>query len=194
MAFCVCQCVNQKKFVCPFVGLHCGCVPPCENMCVRSLGYIVGASPPLWKYVCPFVGVYCGCVPPFVGSLHAAYSALRHFLKLCYILIVFFILTVLYFIIHIKFCIFIILHFKSRPYWKGYRSAEISFSPSSSSWQMTDITTEQVVATYNGSSWPVGLHTWQLGAGVCSRKAGKSSLMLSRYGGLSILLSLSPLI
>ena len=57
---------RQKKFVCPFVGLHCGCVPPlvkicvsvrwgklwvrpplCENMCVRSLGYIVGASPPL---------------------------------------------------------------------------------------------------------------------------------------------------
>ena len=35
-----------RKCVCPFVGLHCGCVPPCENMCVRSLGYIVGASPP----------------------------------------------------------------------------------------------------------------------------------------------------
>ena len=83
------QCGSQKKFVCPFVGLHCGCVPPFENMCVRSLGYIVGASPPLWKYVCPFVGLHCGCVPPscvpfhwktiFVGSLHAAYSALRHF-------------------------------------------------------------------------------------------------------------------
>ena len=54
------------KYVCPFVGVNCGCVPPlCENMCVRSLGYIVGASPP--------------CVCPFVGSLHAAYSALRHF-------------------------------------------------------------------------------------------------------------------
>ena len=36
-----------------------------KNLCVRSLGYIVGASPP--------------CVCPFVGSLHAAYSALRHF-------------------------------------------------------------------------------------------------------------------
>ena len=66
-----------------------------KNLCVS---YIVGAStppvkicvsvrwvtlwvrpPPLWKYVCPFVGVYCGCVRPFVGSLHAAYSALRHF-------------------------------------------------------------------------------------------------------------------
>ena len=38
--------------------------PPFENMCVRSLGYIVGASPPLWKYVCPFVGLHCGCIPP----------------------------------------------------------------------------------------------------------------------------------
>ena len=50
-----------------------------KKLCVRSLDYIVGASPPLWRYVCPFVGVYCGCVPLFVGSLHAAYSALRHF-------------------------------------------------------------------------------------------------------------------
>ena len=32
-------------------------------MCVRSLGYIVGASPPLRKYVCLFVGLHCGCVP-----------------------------------------------------------------------------------------------------------------------------------
>ena len=39
--------------------------PPFENMCVHLLGYIVGAFPP--------------CVCPFVGSLHAAYSALRHF-------------------------------------------------------------------------------------------------------------------
>ena len=39
------------KYVCPFVGLHCGCVPPLyENVCVRSLDYIVGASPP---HVCP---------------------------------------------------------------------------------------------------------------------------------------------
>ena len=35
MALCVSQFVCQKKFVCPFVGLHCGCVPPC---------------------VCPFIG------------------------------------------------------------------------------------------------------------------------------------------
>ena len=29
MAFCVSLCVSvSKKFVCPFVGLHCGCVPP----------------------------------------------------------------------------------------------------------------------------------------------------------------------
>ena len=58
--------------MCPFVGLHCGCVPPpCENMCVRSLGYIVGASPPR---VCPFV-----------GSLHAVYSALGHFFSIIYV-------------------------------------------------------------------------------------------------------------
>ena len=42
MAFSV-SFVCRKKFVCPFVGLHCGCVPP-----------------PLWKYVCPFVGLQCG--------------------------------------------------------------------------------------------------------------------------------------
>ena len=72
--------------------------PLCENMCVRSLGYIVGASPPLGKYVCPFVGLHCGRVPPvkirdlFIDEAHTAlgifpvffpciaYSALRHFL------------------------------------------------------------------------------------------------------------------
>ena len=58
--------------------------PPCENMCVRSLGYIAGASPPpLWKYVCPLVGLHCDCVPPSCVSLHAAYSALRHFFIIC---------------------------------------------------------------------------------------------------------------
>ena len=82
----------RKKLVCPFVGLHCGCIPPplkicvsicwvtlwvrpppCENVCVRSFGYIVGASHPCvsfqWKTI-------------FVVSLHAAYSALRHFFLL----------------------------------------------------------------------------------------------------------------
>ena len=46
------------------------CLPACPfqlaYVCVRSLGNIVGASPPLWKYVCPFVGLHCGCVPPSV--------------------------------------------------------------------------------------------------------------------------------
>ena len=28
MSLCNSQFVPQKKFVCPFVGLHCGCVPP----------------------------------------------------------------------------------------------------------------------------------------------------------------------
>ena len=45
------------SFVCPFVGLHCGCVPPLcvcsfgNTVCVCLLGYIVGASPT----VCPSV-------------------------------------------------------------------------------------------------------------------------------------------
>ena len=30
----VCVCVCPKKFVCPFVGLHCGCVPPPVKICV----------------------------------------------------------------------------------------------------------------------------------------------------------------
>ena len=51
MALSVSQLVTfvKKKYVCPFVGLHCivGASPLCENMCVHSLGYIVGASPPL---------------------------------------------------------------------------------------------------------------------------------------------------
>ena len=43
--------VSSTKIVCPFVGLHCGCVaPPCENMCVRLLGKNVGASPPRWPF------------------------------------------------------------------------------------------------------------------------------------------------
>ena len=46
--------VCQKKFVCPFVGLHCGCIPP------------------------SFVSFYWKTI--FFGYLHAAYSALRHFL------------------------------------------------------------------------------------------------------------------
>ena len=53
------------KYVCPFVGLPCGCVPPpCENMCVRSLGYIVGASPP-WENMCVrSLGYIVGASPP----------------------------------------------------------------------------------------------------------------------------------
>ena len=54
--------------------------PLCENMCVRSLGYIVGASPPLCvRSIGNTVGASSPRVCPFVGSLHAAYSALRHF-------------------------------------------------------------------------------------------------------------------
>ena len=55
----------QKKFVCPFVGLNCGCVPPCENMCVRSLGYLVGASPPPCENMCVrSLGYIVGASPP----------------------------------------------------------------------------------------------------------------------------------
>ena len=49
-----------------------------KNLCVRSLGYIVGASLPLWKYVCLFVGLHCGCVPQtrkkFYPYLHPGLS------------------------------------------------------------------------------------------------------------------------
>ena len=60
--FCLFVCVSKKmcvfvvtlwvcppplcKYVCPFVGLHCDCVPPL--VCVCSFGYIVGVSPPIW--------------------------------------------------------------------------------------------------------------------------------------------------
>ena len=73
------------KYVCPFIGLHCGCVPPLWKYVCPFVGLHCGCvPPPLWKYVCPFVGLHCGCAPPpsvcpFIGSLHAAYSALRHF-------------------------------------------------------------------------------------------------------------------
>ena len=53
MVFSVCVSKKCQKFMCPFVGLHCGCVPP---LCVFFH----------WQTI-------------FVGSLHAAYSALRHF-------------------------------------------------------------------------------------------------------------------
>jgi len=63
-----------------------------KNLCVRSLGYIVGASPPLYENMCVrSLGYIVLWVRPsscvsfhwktiFVGSLHAAYSTLRHFL------------------------------------------------------------------------------------------------------------------
>ena len=67
------------------------CPPPCENTCVRSLGHIVGASSPLCVHS---IGNTVGVSPPlcvsfhwmtiFVGSFHAAYSALRHFYLLIY--------------------------------------------------------------------------------------------------------------
>ena len=54
--------------------------PLCENMCVRSLGYIVDASPPLCvRSIGNTVGASPPHVCPFVGSLHDAFSALRHF-------------------------------------------------------------------------------------------------------------------
>ena len=42
--------VSVSKKICVsvrWVTLWVRPAPPCENMCVRSLGYIVGASPPL---------------------------------------------------------------------------------------------------------------------------------------------------
>ena len=84
---------HVKKFVCPFVGLHCGCVHPLWKYVCPLVGFPCGCvPPPLWKYVGAFVGLHCGCVPPsvcpfnwktiFVGSLHAACSALWHFFYL----------------------------------------------------------------------------------------------------------------
>ena len=72
------------KYVCPFVGLPCGCVPPpCENMCVRSLGYIVGASPPCEnKGLIHWWSTHGAGHIPDIFSLHAAYSALRHFFNI----------------------------------------------------------------------------------------------------------------
>ena len=54
--------------------------PLCENMCVRSLGYIVGASPPLCVCHLVILCVSFHWKTIFVRSLHAAYSALHHFL------------------------------------------------------------------------------------------------------------------
>ena len=67
LALCLSSSVSQlvSAFLCVrLLGYIVGASPPCENMLVPSLGYIVGAYPPLWKYVCPFVGLQCGCVPP----------------------------------------------------------------------------------------------------------------------------------
>ena len=57
ITFCVCVCVWATL----------GVRPPCENMCVCSLGYIVAASPPLC--VCSIgytVGASPPCVCPFI--------------------------------------------------------------------------------------------------------------------------------
>ena len=62
--------VCRKKIVCPFVGLHCGCVPPpFENMCVRSLGYIVGVSPPSMKTCVSICWVTLWVRPPLCVSV-----------------------------------------------------------------------------------------------------------------------------
>ena len=50
MALCVSFVSCVKKKICVsicWITLWVRPPPPCENMCVRSLGYIVGASPPL---------------------------------------------------------------------------------------------------------------------------------------------------
>ena len=36
---------RRRSDYCRLVAIFSQSVPPCENMCVRSLGYIVGASP-----------------------------------------------------------------------------------------------------------------------------------------------------
>ena len=67
MALCV-SFVCQKNLCVRLLGYIVGAFPPWENMCVCSLGYIVGASPPLCvcsigntvgvsnPHVCPFCG------------------------------------------------------------------------------------------------------------------------------------------
>ena len=41
--------LSKKNLCVRSLGYIVGASPPCENMCVRSLGYIVGASPPSMK-------------------------------------------------------------------------------------------------------------------------------------------------
>ena len=65
-------------------------------MCVRSLGYIVGESPTLCvRSIGNTVGASPPCVCPFiVGSLHAAYSALRHLFSIIQAVCTFFYMIV----------------------------------------------------------------------------------------------------
>ena len=67
-----CGCVPPLwKYVCPFVGLHCVCVPPLWKYVCLFVGLHCGCvPPPIWKYVCPFVGLHCGCVPPSCVPFH----------------------------------------------------------------------------------------------------------------------------
>ena len=61
MALSVSQLVTfvKKELCVRLFGYIVGASRPFENMGVRSLGFILVASPPLWKYVCPFVGFHC---------------------------------------------------------------------------------------------------------------------------------------
>ena len=79
------------SFVSQFVKKKCcvrsldfivGASPPCENMCVRSLGYIVGVSPPPCenKALIHWRSTHGAGHIPCIFSLHAAYSTLRNFL------------------------------------------------------------------------------------------------------------------
>ena len=65
--------VCRKNLCVCSLGYIVGASPPCENMCVRSLGYIVGASPPSVNiYMCVhllgyIMGASPPCVCPFIG-------------------------------------------------------------------------------------------------------------------------------
>ena len=55
----------EKNLCVRSLGYIVGASPPCENMCVRSLGYIVGASPPLCENMCVCsLGYIVGASPP----------------------------------------------------------------------------------------------------------------------------------
>ena len=80
-----------------------------------------------------------------------------------------------------------------RQYWKGFKDTEIFYNSTASVWQLANMDTGGIYATYNGTKMvPVGIVTWKVEAEVCGESL-TTELMLSRLVMLPINANISVL-